>query len=65
MIMITVSIDEEELEKFIVVGGLFKDLLALVPTSDHMVKRAFIFDARFPWHEGRLSREPQNVNSKV
>ena len=57
MIVIAVPVDEEELEKFIVVGGLFKDLLPLVSPRDHMIKCAFIFDARFPWHEGRLSRE--------
>ena len=51
MIMIAVSIDEEELKKFIVVGGFFEDLLALVPTRDHVIKCAFKLDAGFPWHE--------------
>jgi hypothetical protein len=56
MIMISVPIDEEALEKFIIVGGLFEDLLALVPTRDHVVESAFKLDAGFPWHGRRLSR---------
>ena len=56
VIVLAVSIDEEELEEFIVVGGLFKNLLALVPARDHVVECAFKLYARFPWHGGKLSR---------
>jgi hypothetical protein len=52
VIMISVPIDEEELKKFIVVGGLFEDLLALVPTRDHVVKCAFKLNAGLTGHEG-------------
>jgi hypothetical protein len=57
MIMIPVPINEEKLEKFVVVGGFFEDLLALVPPRDHVVESAFKLNAGLPWHEGRLSRE--------
>ena len=65
MKLVTVPVDSEDLEKLIVVGGLFEDLLALVPPCDHVVECTFKLDAGFPWHAGKLSWQGQNVNSKV
>jgi hypothetical protein len=57
MIMIPVPVNEEVLEKFILVCGLFEDLLALIPPRDHVVECAFKLDTRLPWHTRKLSRE--------
>ena len=48
--MIALFVAGDNLDKFAVIQGIFKNLLLLVSAGDHMEEGAFVFNTWFPSH---------------
>jgi hypothetical protein len=61
--VIAVLVDGEQLKVLLMISGRSEDLLSLVAAGNHMVERAFEFNAGLAGHDQRLTKKLVPVNS--
>jgi len=55
----------EKLQVFLKVGCILENALFLISAGDYVVKCTGVFDARFSWHEERVSERRGGVNISI